>query len=94
MDRCDNRGNFHLRAAARLDYGTASRINAATLRAVIGCDRYAGPSGTIVGMHSSGASSKIGDVLANFGFVPDKIMRAAKNRIATNKIAKAKDDKE
>jgi transketolase len=68
LDRCDNRGIFHLRAAARLDYGTASRINAATLRAAIGCDRYAGASATIVGMHSFGASGKFGDVLAKFGF--------------------------
>jgi transketolase len=71
---------------------------------VIGWDRYAGPTGAIIGMHSFGASGKIGDVLAKFGFVPDKIMQAAKNQIAENQIAnnqiaantiaKTKDDKE
>jgi transketolase len=56
---------------------------------VIGWDRYAGPIGTIIGMHSFGASAPIADVLVKFGFVPDKILQAAKNQ-----IAKAKDCKE
>ena len=77
---------------------------AVEMGAVIGWDRYAGPTGAIIGMHSFGASGKIGDVLAKFGFVPDKIMQAvknqiaknqiAKNQIAANTIAKTKDDKE
>ena len=77
---------------------------AVEMGAVIGWDRYAGPTGAIIGMHSFGASGKIGDVLAKFGFVPDKIMQAAKNQIAENQIAKnqiaanaiakTKDDKE
>ncbi len=54
--------------------------------AVIGWDRYAGLTGTIIGMHSFGASGKIDDVLAKFGFVSDKVLRAAKNQIA-NRIA-------
>jgi transketolase len=61
---------------------------AVEMGAVIGWDRYAGPTGAIIGMHSFGASGKIGDVLAKFGFVPDKIMQAAKNQIAENQIAK------
>ena len=55
--------------------------------AVIGWDRYAGPTGAIIGMHSFGASGKIADVLAKFGFVPDKILQVAKNQIAKNKTA-------
>ncbi|MFZ3357447.1 MAG: transketolase [Xanthobacteraceae bacterium] len=55
---------------------------------VIGWDRYAGPTGTIIGMHSFGASGPIGDVLAKFGFVPDKILQAAKTQVADNKGAK------
>jgi len=58
--------------------------------AVIGWDRYAGPTGAIIGMHSFGASGLAADVMAKFGFVPDKILRAAKNQIADNKIAKTK----
>jgi len=55
---------------------------------VIGWDRYAGPTGMIIGMHSFGASGPIADVLAKFGFVPDKILQAAKDQIAKTKIAR------
>ena len=55
--------------------------------AVIGWDRYAGPAGTIVGMHSIGASGRLSDVLAKFGFVHDKVLQAAKNQIAKNQTA-------
>jgi transketolase len=60
----------------------------------IGWDRYAGPTGAIIGMHSFGASGPIGDVLAKFGFVPDKILQAAKTQIAEHKIASTKDHEE
>jgi transketolase len=53
--------------------------------AVIGWDRYAGPTGTIIGMHSFGASAPIADVLAKFGFVPDEILQAARSQIAKSK---------
>jgi transketolase len=62
--------------------------------ATIGWDRYAGPTGAIIGMHSFGASGPIGDVLAKFGFVPDKILQAAKNQIAEHKISRASDHQE
>jgi transketolase len=52
--------------------------------AVIGWDRYAGPTGTIMGMHSFGASAPIKDLLGKFGFVPDKVLQAAKAQIARN----------
>jgi transketolase len=51
---------------------------------VIGWDRYAGPSGTILGMHSFGASAPGPDVMRKFGFVPDKVMAAATAQIARN----------
>jgi transketolase len=54
------------------------------LGVVIGWDRYAGPTGTIIGMHSFGASAPIEDLLKKFGFVPDKILQAAKAQIARN----------
>jgi len=57
---------------------------AVEMGAVIGWDRYAGPTGTILGMHSFGASGPIGDVLRKFGFVPDKVLQAAKAQIARN----------
>ena len=71
----------------------AARV-AVEMGAVIGWDRYAGPTGAIIGMHSFGASGQIGDVLAKFGFVPDKILQAAKNQIAQHKIAGTKDHEE
>ncbi len=67
---------------------------AVEMGATIGWDRYAGPTGAIIGMHSFGASGPIGDVLAKFGFVPDKILQAAKTRIAKHKIAGTKDHEE
>jgi transketolase len=50
--------------------------------AVIGWDRYAGPSGAIIGMHTFGASAPIKDLIRKFGFTPDKIVEAAKAQIA------------
>jgi transketolase len=54
------------------------------LGSVIGWDRYAGPSGTILGMHSFGASAPGLDVTRKFGFVPDKVAGAAMAQIARN----------
>jgi len=67
---------------------------AVEMGATIGWDRYAGPTGAIIGMHSFGASGPIADVLAKFGFVPDKILQAAKTQIAEHKIASTKDHEE
>ena len=63
----------------------AARV-AVEMGAVLGWDRYAGPTGAIVGMHSFGASGQLPDVLAKFGFVPDKIVEAAENQIAKSRI--------
>jgi transketolase len=52
---------------------------------VLGWDRYAGLSGTIIGMHSFGASAPVKDVLKKFGFTTDKVLQAAKEQIARNK---------
>jgi transketolase len=58
------------------------------LGSVIGWDRYAGPTGAIIGMHSFGASAPAKDLLRKFGFIPDKLVEAAKNQIAQNRIAR------
>ncbi len=71
----------------------AARV-AVEMGAVIGWDRYAGPTGAIIGMHSFGASGKLPDVLKKFGFVADKIVEAAENQIAEHKTAGAKDHKD
>jgi transketolase len=49
---------------------------------VIGWDRYAGQSGAIVGMHRFGGSAPLKDLLAKFGFSPQKVLEAAKAQIA------------
>ena len=54
---------------------------------VIGWDRYAGSSGTIIGMHTFGSSAPLKDLLPKFGFTPGKVMEAAKAQIARNKRA-------
>jgi transketolase len=49
---------------------------------VIGWDRYAGPTGTIIGMHGFGASAPIKDLMARFGFTPDAVLDAARKQLA------------
>ena len=50
--------------------------------AVIGWDRYAGPDGTIIGMHSFGGSEPGTGLMKKFGFVADRVLQAAKDQIA------------
>jgi transketolase len=52
---------------------------------VIGWDRYAGATGTRVGMTSFGASAPLKDLLAKFGFTPAQVAAAAKDQIAKHK---------
>jgi transketolase len=49
---------------------------------VIGWDRYAGPAGAKIGMHTFGSSAPIKDLLTKFGFTPQKVLAAAKEQIA------------
>jgi transketolase len=42
-----------------------------------GWDRYAGPSGEIIAMHSFGASAPIKDVMRHFGFTTEHVVEAA-----------------
>jgi transketolase len=51
---------------------------------VIGWDRYAGPTGAIIGMHSFGASAPLKDLLTKFGFTPDKVLQAAMDQVEKN----------
>ena len=48
---------------------------------VVGWDRYAGASGTIIGMHTFGASAPLKDLLSKFGFTPEKVLEAARKQI-------------
>ena len=52
---------------------------------VIGWDRYAGPTGTRIGMHTFGSSAPLKDLLTKFGFTPAKVLAAAKDQLANSK---------
>jgi len=54
---------------------------------VLGWDRYAGPSGEIIGMHTFGASAPLKDLLRKFGFAPDKVVEAVLRQIEQNKAS-------
>ena len=43
----------------------------------LGWDRYVGPEGAMIGMHTFGASAPLKDVQTKFGFTPDKVAEAA-----------------
>ena len=47
----------------------------------MGWDRYVGRSGTMIGMHSFGASAPIKDVMKKFGFTLENIVAAAKQTL-------------
>ena len=57
--------------------------------AVIGWDRYAGPEGTIIGMHSFGGSAPGTSVMRKFEFVADRVLQAAKDQIAKHQIVES-----
>jgi transketolase len=55
------------------------------MAATLGWERYVGPTGQMVGMHSFGASAPLKDLLKKFGFVPETVVEAAKKAIAASK---------
>jgi transketolase len=48
------------------------------MAATLGWDRYIGPKGRAIGMHSFGASAPLKDLLKKFGFGPEQVVAAAK----------------
>ena len=48
----------------------------------LGWDKYVGPGGRIIGMHTFGASAPLKELQKKFGFEPDAIVAAAKDVIA------------
>jgi transketolase len=47
----------------------------------LGWDRYVGPEGAKIGMHTFGTSAPLKDVQTKFGFTPDKVAEAARGAI-------------
>jgi len=48
----------------------------------LGWDRYVGDAGTVIGMHTFGASAPLKQLLTRFGFTPDRVSEAAKECVA------------
>jgi transketolase len=72
---------FEAQDAAYKESVLPSNVNARVsieMAATIGWDRYVGPKGKIIGMHSFGASAPLKDLLKKFGFDTDAAVRAAK----------------
>jgi transketolase len=49
---------------------------------VFGWDRYVGPTGEMIGMHTFGASAPLKDVETKFGFTPERVIAAARAQLA------------
>ena len=47
--------------------------------ATLGWDRYVGPDGATIGMHTFGSSAPLKNVLAEYGFTPDRIAETARS---------------
>jgi transketolase len=46
-----------------------------------GWERYVGPSGRIIGMHTFGASAPLKELQRKFGFEPDCVVAAAREAL-------------
>ena len=52
--------------------------------AVLGWDRYVGPTGAVIGMHTFGASAPAGALATKFGFTPEKVLEQARAQARIN----------
>jgi transketolase len=48
------------------------------MASTFGWERYVGPKGKMIGMHTFGASAPLQDVLKKFGFLTENVVAAAK----------------
>jgi transketolase len=48
----------------------------------LGWDRYVGPEGAVIGMHTFGSSAPLKDVQTKFGFTPEKVVERAREVLA------------
>jgi transketolase len=48
----------------------------------LGWDRYVGPAGETIGMHTFGSSAPLKDVLTKFGFTPERVVETAREVLA------------
>jgi len=64
--------------------GISARVSV-EMGSTIGWDRYVGPAGTAIGMHSFGASAPLKDLLVKFDFTVEKVVAAATEQIEKSK---------
>jgi len=50
----------------------------------LGWERYVGPSGHVIGMHTFGASAPLKELQRKYGFEPDQVVAAAKQQLGRN----------
>jgi transketolase len=60
-----------------LPAGVTARVSV-EMASTFGWDRYVGPKGKMIGMHSFGASAPIKALLKKFGFEPENVVAVAK----------------
>jgi transketolase len=53
----------------------------------LGWERYVGDGGAVIGMHTFGASAPLKQLLAKFGFTPERVMQVARERVAASREA-------
>jgi transketolase len=64
-----------------LPEGVQARV-AVEQGSTLGWDRYVGPHGQIVGMHTFGASAPLKEVQRKFGFTPERVVQAARELLS------------
>jgi transketolase len=72
---------FEKQDAAYRDSVLPSNITARVsveMAATTGWERYVGTKGKSIGMHTFGASAPLKDLLKKFGFLPERVVAAAK----------------
>ncbi len=65
--------------------GVTARV-AVEAASALGWDRYAGPQGEVIAMHTFGASAPIKALEARFGFTPERVLEAARRQIQKARV--------
>jgi transketolase len=55
----------------------------------LGWERYLGPQGAMIGMHTFGSSAPLKDVLGRFGFTPERVVETA--RLVLSRTSRGRD---
>ena len=68
--------------------GVTARV-AVEQASTLGWDRYVGDGGAVIGMQTFGASAPIKQLLTKFGFTPERVAQAARERVAAARDGRA-----